>query len=116
LTRILVVDDELSFLRTIATALRSSGYETIIASDAETALALLESLQPDIMLIDVNLPGIQGTELATRVKEHPEHSDVPVILMSAYDRPHQYSNGFLPKPIDLENIGKLLEPYLQRAR
>jgi CheY-like chemotaxis protein len=111
-TRILIVDDELSFLRTVATALRSSGFETIIASDAEMALALLKSLRPDAMLIDVQLPGIDGVELARRVKDDEQHKDVPVILMSAYGRPVEYGNGFIAKPFDLDHIDQLLAPYL----
>ena len=114
MTRVLVVDDELSFLRTVATALRASGFETIIAPDAETALALLQSLRPDAMLIDVNLPGINGVELARRVKEDQQHGDVPVILMSAYGRPREYTyTGFISKPFDLDHIDELLAPYLK---
>lgn len=115
MTRVLVVDDDLSFLRTVATALRASGFETIIAPDAETALALLHALRPDAMLIDVNLPGIDGVELARRVKDDEQHRDVPVVLMSAYGRPREYANGFIAKPFDLDHIDELLAPYLKAS-
>jgi CheY-like chemotaxis protein len=115
MTRILVVDDEVSFLRTLATALRTSGFETIIASDAEMALALLRSLRPDAMLIDVQLPGINGVELARRIKEDETHRGVPVILMSAYGKPPEHANGFIPKPFDLDHIDQLLAPYLMAS-
>jgi two-component system phosphate regulon response regulator PhoB len=68
MTAALIVDDEPAILRLVAMVLRELGFETLTATDAETAAQLLKSSRPDLVVTDVRLPGISGVELARRIK------------------------------------------------
>jgi CheY-like chemotaxis protein len=67
---ILIIDDAAVTLKLIATILRSEGYKVQIASNAEQALSTLRTLRPDLILVDVHLPGIDGFELSRRMGRH----------------------------------------------
>ncbi|MBI2911315.1 MAG: response regulator [Chloroflexi bacterium] len=113
---VLVVDDEPAILRVISFVLRDMGCETYTAGDAERALDLLQSVRPDLMIVDVKLPGMSGVDLARRVKADQGLSSVPVVLMSAYGEPIFHpGDGFLSKPFDLEELSDLAAQYLARS-
>jgi two-component system, OmpR family, KDP operon response regulator KdpE len=78
--RILLVDDELSIQRSLVPLLRSRGYEVEAAGTGGEALDLVASRPPDLIVLDLGLPDIQGTEVCRRVRES---SDVPIIVLSA---------------------------------
>ena len=110
---VLVVDDEPAILRIVTISLRTLGFETYAAPDAETALDLLTSVRPDIIVADVRLPGIDGAELARRVKSNAELSSVPVLLMSSFGEPARHEgDGFLAKPFDLDDLAAIVGPYV----
>lgn len=112
---ILVVDDEPAIRRIVGIALRDLGCETYTAADAETALELLETRRPDVILADVRLPGVDGVELARRVKADAQLSSTPVLLMSAFGEPSKHQGeGFLPKPFDHDELASFLSPYIRR--
>ena len=66
---VLIVDDERTLARAVKAFLIESGYEAEVAPDAEQALALLESLRPDVVVSDLRLPGMNGIELLRRIRE-----------------------------------------------
>lgn len=112
--KVLVVDDERAILTVLGIKLRISGYDVVTASNGEQALALVKSARPDLMLLDVIMPGMDGFEVLERVRVA---SELPVIVFSA--RPENGeralslgANDFLPKPLDVDDmvsrIGKLL--------
>ncbi len=78
--RILIVDDELPILRAVTPLLRSRGYEVQSVVTGERALSELEGAQPDLLIVDLGLPGIDGLEVCRRVRER---SNVPIIVLSA---------------------------------
>jgi two-component system, cell cycle sensor histidine kinase and response regulator CckA len=82
--RILVVDDDPSTLDIIAFLLRSSGYSVIQASTGEECLQLVKKERPDLILLDVDLPGLDGIEVCRRIKTDPETSRIFVIHISSY--------------------------------
>lgn len=109
----LVVEDEPAILRLVTVVLADMGCETLAAPDAETALKILSADCPDIVITDVRLPGMDGVELADRIKNSEELSATPVLLMSAFGEPPNHScEGFLPKPFDLEELTEFVQPYL----
>jgi two-component system response regulator RegX3 len=82
MTRVLVVEDEESYSDALAYMLRKEGYEVAIAADGNTALTEFDRFGPDIVLLDLMLPGIPGTEVCRQIRQS---SSVPVIMVSAKD-------------------------------
>src|SRR5437870_2805020 len=100
---VLIVDDEPSVLRLLSLVLRSAEFQIRTAEDGAAALDLLKDWRPDIVLADVRMPGIDGVELARRVKSSPELAAMPFLLMSAMKEPREHrADGFLAKPLDVD--------------
>lgn len=82
MTRILVVEDEESFSDALSFMLRREGYEVVIASDGNEALAAFDKHGADLVLLDLMLPGLSGTEVCRQIRSH---SPVPIIMVTAKD-------------------------------
>jgi len=78
--RVLLVDDEQAILKVFSIQLRVSGYEVITALSGQEALELVDSAKPDIMLLDIVMPGVDGFEVLQKLRSH---SRLPVIVFSA---------------------------------
>jgi two-component system KDP operon response regulator KdpE len=78
--RILLVDDEVSIQRTMTLLLRSRGYEVEVAATGRDALAVMEGEQPDLIVLDLGLPDLDGLDVCRRVRER---SEVPIVVLSA---------------------------------
>jgi two-component system cell cycle response regulator len=105
--KILVVDDIEANVRLLEARLSSEYYEVLTASDGATALAMAAAEQPDIVLLDVMMPGMDGFSVCRRLKDDPETRHIPVVLVTALDGRADRVAGleagadeFLTKPID----------------
>src|SRR3954462_990786 len=105
--RILVVDDIEANVRLLEAKLSAEYYEVLTASDGPSALAIAAAEKPDIVLLDVMMPGMDGFDVCRRLKEDPETRHVPVVLVTALDGRADRVAGlkagaddFLTKPID----------------
>ena len=105
--RILVVDDIEANVRMLEAKLSAEYYEVLTAYDGPTALAMAAAEQPDIVLLDVMMPGMDGFQVCRRLKDDPETRHVPVVLVTALDGRADRIAGleagadeFLTKPID----------------
>jgi len=105
--RILVVDDIESNVRLLEAKLSAEYYDVLTAGDGPTALAIAASEQPDIILLDVMMPGMDGFQVCRRLKDDPETRHIPVVLVTALDGRADRVAGleagaddFLTKPID----------------
>src|SRR3954463_7090638 len=105
--RILVVDDIEANVRLLEAKLTAEYYDVLTACDGPTALAMAASERPDIVLLDVMMPGMDGFDVCRRLKEDPETRHVPVVLVTALDGRADRVAGleagaddFLTKPID----------------
>ncbi len=83
MTRVLLVDDEANLRHALGYALRQEGYEVVAAADGETALGLFRTAKPDAVILDVMLPGLDGLEVARRLRRD---SDVPIVMLTARDQ------------------------------
>lgn len=109
----LVVEDEPAILRLLTMILEDLECETLAAPDAETALDILENTQPDVIIVDIRLPGMDGLQLARRIRTHPKMGETPILLTSAYGEPPGHDgNDFLAKPFDIDQLADLLESYI----
>ncbi|MGH7017201.1 MAG: response regulator, partial [Caulobacteraceae bacterium] len=105
--RILVVDDIEANIRVLEAKLSAEYYEVLTAMDGEGALAVAAAQKPDVILLDVMMPVMDGFEVCRRLKERPETAHVPVVLVTALDGRADRIAGleagaddFLTKPID----------------
>jgi DNA-binding response OmpR family regulator len=104
--RILVVDDEIGALTLIGIMLERGGFEVLKAKDAEQALSVLELETPDLIILDVMMPGMDGIELCRVLRQRPDTTELPVLILSARGDAKSVMNGmdagasdYLPKPI-----------------
>lgn len=121
---ILIVDDEQDLARMFAQLLDDAGYSTAIAGTGEDALARVQMQPPDLLLLDVNLPGLDGFELAAMLKADRATAAIPIIMVSAQDgrgaRVIGLESGaedYLPKPVDpVELLAKVRNLLALRDR
>jgi CheY-like chemotaxis protein len=84
MARILIVEDEIAQRNYIATLLRHHNYEPIPAEDPRSILELVEEIKPDLILIDVVLPGLSGLAAATLIRNNPALAQIPIVAMSGH--------------------------------
>jgi two-component system, OmpR family, alkaline phosphatase synthesis response regulator PhoP len=82
-TKILVVDDEEDIVELITSSLEREGYAVIPARTGEEALELVKTKRPDLIVLDLMLPGVQGLEVCREIRGTPEHSGIPILILSA---------------------------------
>jgi two-component system cell cycle response regulator len=119
-TRILVIEDNPDNMELITYLLKQYGYATIIAMDGEAGLAAAQKEIPDLIVCDIQLPKLSGTEIAKRLKSDNKLKGIPLIAVTAYsmvgDRDKLLAvgfDGYIAKPIDPENFVKQIEQFLQ---
>jgi CheY-like chemotaxis protein len=115
---VLVVDDE-PVLRTIVREiLHEEGYAVIEAADGRVIPEILARQRPDLVLMDVMMPGVDGREAYRQLRSHPEHRDIPVVMMSAAIKPHGLDPsiaGFVAKPFDISDLIELVTRLIGRG-
>jgi CheY-like chemotaxis protein len=120
---ILVVDDSLANMKLLSFVLESQGYEVRTAMDADEALAVLGSFRPHLILLDIQLPGMDGLELARRLKADPSNAGMLIVAVTASAMKGDEEkameagcDGYITKPIDTRTLPKLVASYLDHAR
>ncbi len=112
---VLIVDDEQPLRDMLESVLQSAGYRTVTAAHGMDALTLIARSTPDLVLSDVMMPLLGGTELCRRLKSTPSTQSIPVILMSGRHAPLTKVYGadaFLAKPFDLEEVECLVNFWI----
>ncbi len=119
MTRVLVVDDERQILRALGINLRARGYEVYLAEDGETALRLTARHRPDVIILDLGLPGIDGLEVIAGVRGW---SSVPIIVLSVRDREADKvaaldagADDYVTKPFGMDELLARLRAALRRV-
>ena len=116
--RLLVVDDNVDAAETIATILRLSGYEADCAYDGPSALSAAQSRKPDVVVLDIGLPGMDGYEVARQLRARPAFRRLPLIAVTGYgqqnDRQKSMQAGFdehFTKPVDPEALQQFIARF-----
>ncbi len=119
LKRVLAIEDNESNMILISRVVEAEGYELLRAEDGIEALELLAVEKPDLILLDINIPGIHGLELAGRLKADDRLADVPLVATTANvllgDRERCLAAGcddYLPKPLDIRELRQIMNHYL----
>ena len=120
---VLIVEDNEKNMKLVRDILVVKGYETMEAGTAEDGLALAKSRKPDLVLMDIQLPGMNGIEALGELRADPATADIPVIAVTAsvmqQDRKHITEAGFdayLGKPLDLKDFLDTVKRVLANPR
>lgn len=117
--RILLIDDDSASMALMLFLLKSFGFKTIFAFDAEDGLRLAKSTAPDLILCDVNMPGMSGLAFVRQVKQFEDLRHVPIVAVTAMAMAGDEEglialgfDGYIGKPVDPELLRAQLDSYL----
>ncbi|GAC1347316.1 MAG: hypothetical protein NVSMB27_12470 [Ktedonobacteraceae bacterium] len=107
--KILVVDDKPDILDVLQQILEMEGYDVVAASDGAKVLHMMRTEQPDLLLLDIWLPGCDGRDLCRQIKQQESLCQIPVLLMSAHQNVQQMvaqagADGSLQKPFQMSTL------------
>ncbi len=118
--QILVVDDEPRYLKLVRYNLEAAGYEVLTVASGEEALSTVAGTNPDLIILDIRLPGIDGYEVCTRIREF---SATPIIMLTAKGEEREKVQGlrlgaddYITKPFGAEELVARVESVLRRSR
>ncbi len=108
---LLIVDDEQLGLKALASVFEGQDYELVLASNGHEAMQFVETGRPDVILLDVMMPGMNGLETCRRIRSHPGMAEIPILLVTALDDRQSRLDGFesgaddyITKPIDRAEV------------
>lgn len=117
--RILIVDDLVDNLFLMQTVLEAEGYEVEVADNGRLAVAMVEATPPDLILLDVMMPEMNGYEVTQQIRQMQEIPYIPILLVTAYAEPKAIeglnlgANDFIRKPIDFDELMARVRAFLQ---
>jgi CheY-like chemotaxis protein len=120
---ILVVDDNADNVEILGSFLESAGYDVVRANDGKSALARVEECGPELVLLDVVMPDMDGWRVCRAIKRHPEHGSIRVIMVTAkgeyedkFEGMRSGADDYLVKPVDLADLAGKVERNLAAGR
>jgi CheY-like chemotaxis protein len=120
MSKILIADDNEQNSGILQDVLESFSYDVVIAASGDEALYLAKDEKPDIILLDVMMPGLSGYEVCQKIRQNPSTSHIPVVLLTALseveDRIHGYNVGaniFMTKPINYKELLAMIKKFLK---
>jgi len=119
--KILVVDDEPYIVRMLETRLRSNGYDVVAAMDGMEALDLARTEKPDLIILDIMLPKMDGYKVCAMLKFDMKHTNIPIVMLSA--RAHEADikmghdlgvEAYIVKPFDSKELMEIVDELVNR--
>lgn len=118
--KILFVDDERDLVRSAEIYLTEEGYNFYAAYDGKEALDMLEELRPDLIVLDISMPRLNGWDVLRMLQSDPEKADIPVLVLTAHDADAEKARGwelgatwYQPKPFNFDEllmvIGRIID-------
>ena len=121
--KVLVVDDEPNILRMVAQYLTTENFTVEMASSGMEALGKVDTFGPELILLDVMMPGMDGFEVLDKIKSNPQHSTTPVIMLTARDQSADVLKGYQSgatayqvKPFDMDELLETIDKVLAESR
>lgn len=122
-TKVLYIEDDIGSQRLVQRVLDRHGYEVAVASEGMEGIDLARQTQPHIILMDINLPGMNGREITTRLRSLPNFRQIPIIALTANTSPGHREralaagcDGYITKPINVAQFPQEVETFLQGHR
>lgn len=120
---ILIADDEPVNVRVLDSFLRLEGYQVITATDGKQALTMVEQHQPDLLLLDIMMPELNGYEVCTELRKSYDHAQLPIIMLTALNQTEDKlkgfdvgANDFLSKPFNKPELAARIVAHLQASK
>jgi len=121
--KILIIEDDPSFSRALNHIVEKEGYDVIAASNGMTGLRMAKEDKPDLLILDVMLPGLDGFEICNRLRHDPPTANLPIIMLSAKGQEADKTTGlkvganeYLTKPVDRAVLLEKLTSLLAKER
>ena len=118
---ILLAEDNMANILTISEYLGSHGYQVVVAHDGSEAITRAEAIQPDIILMDIQMPVVDGLEAIAHLRQNPAFSTTPIIALTALAMPGDRerclvagANEYLSKPVSLKTLVQTVQDLLQK--
>ncbi len=123
--KVMLVDDDPDFVEAVRTLVDKAGYQTEIAYDGKECLDKLQSFHPDLVILDVMMPVMDGHEACDKIKSNPETARIPVILLTAVadhvssstythrDMLESEAEDYIPKPVEPAELMDRIHHWLQ---
>lgn len=111
MAKVLVVDDEPNIVLSLEFLMEQAGFEVVTAEDGEQALARVKDDQPDLLLLDISLPGISGFDVLERLRSEEATAQLPIIMLTAHGRDVEREKGmalgaddYITKPFSTQSL------------
>ncbi len=118
--KILIIDDEADFVETLSFSLESNGFEVVSAPDGPSGIEKLKNENPDLIILDLMMPGMDGCEVAKRLKADKATSGIPILMLTAAVTPDLKQKvcsvqamDYVTKPCDLEELVEKIKKILE---
>ena len=119
---VMVVEDNEKNRKLMRVILKAKGYNVVEAATGEEAIGILKNQKPDIILMDIQLPGIDGLTLIKQIKADTSTKDVPILAVTAYAMKGDEqkimaagADGYLSKPINTQELPAIVEKYIHKG-
>lgn len=119
MAKVLVVDDEPNIVLSIEFLMEQAGFEVVTAEDGEQALARVNDTQPDLLLLDISLPGISGFDVLERLRGEAATAQLPIIMLTAHGRDVEREKGmalgaddYITKPFSTQALVEKVKALL----
>ena len=120
-SKILIVDDEQTLVNMLKRILNKMDFQVAVANNGLQAVEQASQFDPDIILLDIKMPQMDGIQVLKKLRGMPRFAETPIVVLSAKGQPHEINAGleagadsYLCKPVMFEEIFKTIQGYLQR--
>ena len=120
--RVLLAEDNEANVLTISDYLTAFGFDVHVVLDGEQAVASVQETRFDVILMDIQMPRMDGLEAIRRIRAMPDRADIPIVALTALAMPGDRQNcleagasDYLPKPVSLRSLKELLHTYVARS-
>lgn len=120
--RILIIDDDPIFSHIASLSLQKAGYEVACEKDGNQGMRKIEESPPDLIVLDVNLPGMSGFDILSRLKADARYADIPIIMVSALSQDVNIARGrysgcmeYFVKPLSPEELTAAIDGILTKS-
>ncbi|MBS3667780.1 response regulator transcription factor [Vreelandella boliviensis] len=123
MAKVLVVDDEPNIVLSLEFLMEQAGFEVVTAEDGEQALASVNESQPDLLLLDISLPGISGFDVLERLRSEATTAQLPIIMLTAHGRDVEREKGmalgaddYITKPFSTQSLVEKVKALLSEEQ